>query len=155
MEAKPKTMEITAERIAEECVAVRLRVLTRAVTSIYNRALRPHRLTVSQMNILVAISCLGEARQQAVCRALHLEKSSLSRDLARMLARGWVNTLAGEDGRTSLLTLTTTGRRLLNKAIPAWQRAQQQAIALMGDKQVAGLNRAVKTLRAAKAKNLI
>jgi hypothetical protein len=35
-----------AEFVAEECIAVRLRLLTRAVTRLYNNALRPHGLTV-------------------------------------------------------------------------------------------------------------
>ncbi len=79
----------TVEEIAEQCVAVRLRLLTRAVTGIYNRALRPHGLTVSQMNILVAVSCMREAKPREVCRALHLEKSTLSRDAERMLPMGY------------------------------------------------------------------
>ena len=67
--------KISVETIAEQCIAVRLRMLSRGVTRIYNQALRPYGLLVSQMNILVAVSCLGEARQQKVCQALHLEKS--------------------------------------------------------------------------------
>lgn len=155
MKDEAEAANITAERIAEECVAVRLRILTRAVTRIYNKALRPHGLTVSQMNILVAVSCLGKPRQQAVCHALHLEKSSLSRDLERMRARGWLNALAGEDGRTTLLALTAAGRKQLKQAIPAWQRAQQQARALLGEKEIAGFQRAAKTLQTARARNLI
>ena len=150
---KLKSEEITAERIAEECVAVRLRLLTRAVTRIYNKALRPHGLTVSQMNILVAVSCLGEAKQQAVCHALHLDKSSLSRDLERMRARGWLDTLAGDDGRTSRLKLTSAGRVLLKKATPAWQQAQQEATALLGERDVAAFHRAARTLRSVTARS--
>ena len=78
---KDTAAKISVETIAEQCIAVRLRMLSRGVTRIYNQALRPYGLMVSQMNILVAVSCLGEARQQQVCQALHLEKSTLSRDV--------------------------------------------------------------------------
>jgi len=118
------------------------------VTRIYNQALRPYGLMVSQMNILVAVSCLGEARQQEVCQALHLEKSTLSRDVGRMRSQGWLEEVPGEDGRTALLRITPAGKRLLEKATPAWQRAQEEATALLGERQVATLSRAAAMLRA-------
>lgn len=153
MNRKDETLQAKAAVIAEECIAVRLRLLTRAVTKIYNRALRPHGLTVSQMNILVAASYLGQAKQQDICQALHLEKSTLSRDLARMRARGWVTEAPGDDGRSSLLRVTAQGGKLLQKAIPAWQQAQQQATALLGEREIAALGRAAKTLRSSRAKD--
>ncbi len=141
--------------IADECVAVRLRLLTRTVTRLYNKALRPYGLTVSQMNILVAVSCLGEAKQQEVCRALHLDKSTLSRDVERMRARGWVETRSGEGGRVSLLGVTGAGRSLLREVMPAWRRAQQQAIEVIGEDEIASLGRAATAVRAARDKDSI
>jgi DNA-binding MarR family transcriptional regulator len=145
---KKRGAQISAETIAEQCIAVRLRMLSRGVTRIYNQALRPYGLMVSQMNILVAVSCLGEARQQEVCQALHLEKSTLSRDVGRMRSQGWLEEVPGEDGRTALLRITPAGKRLLEKATPAWQRAQEEATALLGERQVATLSRAAAMLRA-------
>jgi len=147
MERKDESLQAKAALIAEECIAVKLRLLTRAVTKIYNRALRPHGLTVSQMNILVAASHLGQARQQDICQALHLEKSTLSRDLARMRDRGWVAGSPGDDGRSNLLRVTAHGEKLLQKAIPAWRQAQEQAAALLGERDIVALGRAAKTLR--------
>jgi DNA-binding MarR family transcriptional regulator len=149
---KAQTENISVELIAEECIAVRLRVLTRAVTKLYNRALRPYGLTVSQMNILVAVSRLGDAKQQDVCRILHLDKSSLSRDVERMRDLGWLESLPGEDGRSALLRTTRSGRTLLQRTFPAWHQAQRQAKALLGANDIAGLGRAVKTLRLAKSR---
>jgi DNA-binding MarR family transcriptional regulator len=151
MSSKKKTANTSAQLIAEECVAVRLRLLTRAVTNLYNRALRPYGLTTSQMNILVAVSCLGEAKQRDVCHALHLEKSSLSRDLTRMRAQGWIDEVQGDDARTILLRVTAPGKRQLEKAFPAWQKAQNEAKALLGVKQVNSFARAAKSVRAKKA----
>ena len=147
MEAKAQTGNVSVELIAEECIAVRLRVLTRAVTKIYNKALRPYGLTVSQMNILVAVSRLGNAKQQDVCRILHLDKSSLSRDIKRMRAHGWLASLPGEDGRSGLLRVARSGRTLLQKTFPAWHQAQTQAKTLLGTKGIADLGLAVKALR--------
>jgi DNA-binding MarR family transcriptional regulator len=147
MAKKREPVQIAVETIAEQCIAVRLRMLSRAVTRIYNQGLRPYGLTTSQMNILVAIACLGEARQQDVCQGLHLEKSTLSRDVARMRRQGWLDDVPGEDGRTALLRITPVGRKLLEQAIPAWQQAQEQATALLGESEVRTLGRAATALR--------
>jgi DNA-binding MarR family transcriptional regulator len=142
-----ETYPTAARFVAEECIAVRLRLLTRAITRLYNQALRPHHLTVSQMNILVAASCLGEARPHDICHVLHLEKSTLSRDVERMLRQGWLKKQSGEDGRTSVLQVTPAGGRLLEGAIPAWRQAQEEARVLLGEPGNAALSRAVTTLR--------
>jgi DNA-binding MarR family transcriptional regulator len=148
MPAQKDKARISAAFIAQECLAVRLRLLTRAVTKLYNKALRPHGLTVSQMNILVAVAHLGQVNQQTVCRALHLDKSTLSRDLARMRAQGWVNAAPGADGHTTLLRTTPAGSALLEQAFPAWQQAQEEARGLLGELAAASLEPAVKAVRA-------
>ena len=107
--------------VAEACIAVRLRILTRRVTSIYNRELRPYGLTIGQMNILVMTIRRDLTTQQDLGQALHLEKSTLSRDLARMCAQGWLSKSRSDDGRATILRVTTTGERLLGKAFPAWR----------------------------------
>src|SRR5262245_8516365 len=118
MERKDESLQAKATQIVEECIAVKLRLLTRAVTKIYNRALRPHGLTVSQMNILVAVSYIGQAKQQDICQALHLEKSSLSRDLMRMRERGWVAEAPAENGGRGLFRGTGQGENVLQEAFP-------------------------------------
>jgi DNA-binding MarR family transcriptional regulator len=145
------TQTLSADLIAQECVAVRLRLLTRAVSRLYNKALRPHGLTISQMNILVAVSYLGKSNHQQVCHALSLDKSTLSRDIERMLDKGWLASLGGDDGRTSLLRVTPAGQKLLARAAPAWGQAQQQAKSLLGEATLAGLGRAVTALRSRKS----
>ena len=154
MERKDGSLQAQTTLIVKECIAVKLRLLTRAVTKIYNKALRPHGLTVSQMNILVAASYIGQAKQQDICHALHLEKSTLSRDLARMRERGWVAESPGDDGRSSLLRVTAHGEKLLQRAFPAWRQAQQQAAELLGERDIAALGRAAKTLRSSRTKGL-
>src|SRR5918993_4735815 len=114
------------DKIAGECVAVRLRMLNRVVTNIYDDALRPLGLKVSQMNILVAAAKLGTAHPSKVCEYLHLDVSTLSRNVDRMKDRGWLEVVPDDDGRSQPFRLTATGRKLLEKAIPAWSEAQRQ-----------------------------
>lgn len=137
----------TIDTIAGECIAVRLRMLNRAVTNLYDDALRPLGLKVSQMNILVAAGRLGTARPAEVCERLHLDVSTLSRNVERMKARGWLEVVPDDDGRAQPFRLTPTGRRLLQKAAPAWKQAQRQAKTILGAGIVDELEQAVARLR--------
>src|SRR5205823_11217998 len=107
------------DTIARTCIAVRLRLLNRVVTNLYDDALRPLGLKVSQMNILVLTAKLGLARPAQVCDLLQLDTSTLSRNVERMRAHGWLEIVAHEDARTQPFRLTAQGKRLIEKAIPA------------------------------------
>src|SRR3974390_2603197 len=112
------------DTIARTCVAVRLRLLNRVVSKLYDDALRPLGLKVSQLNILVVAAKLGLARPATVCDILQLDTSTLSRNVERMRSRGWLEVIPGEDARTQPFRLTAKGKRLLERAVPAWAQAQ-------------------------------
>ena len=121
------------ETIVRECIAVRVRLLNRVITSLYDDALRPLGLKVSQLNILVAAAKLGLARPAVVCEILQLDTSTLSRNVEKMRRNGWIETVADEDARMQPFRLTAKGRRLLDRAVPAWSQAQQKATELLGE----------------------
>src|SRR5213592_1928159 len=125
------------DAIARNCIAVRLRLLNRVVTNLYDDALRPLGIKVSQLNILVVTAKLGLAQPAKVCDILQLDTSTLSRNVERMRAKGWLEVVPEEDARTQPFRLTAQGSRLLEKAVPAWEQAQQQAGELLGEDGVA------------------
>jgi DNA-binding MarR family transcriptional regulator len=132
------------DAIASSCIAVRLRRLNRMVTNLYDDALRPLGLKVSQLNILVVAAKLGLARPVQVCELLQLDASTLSRNVERMRARGWLEVVPGQDARSQPFRLTNQGQKLIEKAIPAWEKAQRQAADLLGSEGTALLNRMAK-----------
>jgi DNA-binding MarR family transcriptional regulator len=127
--------------IARECVAVRVRLINRAISRIYDVALRPFGLTIAQMNILVAVSRLRNARPSAVSERLCMDRSTLSRDLDKMLDRGWLNAVEDDDGRAYRLAIAQKGRKLLDRAAPAWKRAQRDTHELLGAEGVAAISK--------------
>lgn len=129
------------DTIAKTCIAVRLRLLNRVITNFYDDALRPLGLKVSQLNILVVTAKVGVARPAQVCEILHLDTSTLSRNVERMRAKGWLEVVPAEDAREQPFRLTAQGKRLLERAVPAWEEAQQQAGDLLGEDGVALLNK--------------
>jgi DNA-binding MarR family transcriptional regulator len=146
---KPITSMI--DTIAKTCVAVRLRLLNRVITSFYDEALRPLGLKVSQLNILIVTAKLGLARPTQVCEILQLDTSTLSRNVKPLQAHGWLEVVPEEDARSQPFRLTAQGKRLIEKAIPAWEKAQQQAIELLGSEGIALLDNAAKKVGMAQA----
>jgi len=143
-----QTKNRTEDVIARECLAVRLRLLNRVVTNIYDDALRPLGVKASQLNILVVTARLGLARPAEVCERLQLDTSTLSRNVERMKARGWLEVVEDDDGRAQPFQLTASGRRLLERALPAWEKAQEQVKKLIGTDAVASIDDAVRRIRA-------
>ena len=107
----------------DECLAFRVRRLNRRVTRIYDAVLRPFELTIAQFNMLVALGLGLDLRAGDLARALDLEKSTLSRNLKRLVERRLV-TIAGD---ARVLRLTAAGKRLVTRALPAWREAQREA----------------------------
>ena len=125
------------DAVAPSCIALRLRLLNRVVTNLYDDALRPLGLKVSQLNILVVTAKLGLAQPAKVCDLFRLDASTLSRNVERMRARGWLEVVPGADARTRSIRLMPQGRRKLEQAFPAWEQVQQQAEELLGESGVA------------------
>ena len=139
------------DTIARTCIAVRLRLLNRVVTNLYDDVLRPLGLKVSQLNILIVTARLGLARPAQVCDILQLDASTLSRNVKPLQAHGWLEVVTDEDARAQPFRLTPQGKRLIEKAVPAWEQAQRQAGDLLGDEGIALLERAARKLREARA----
>ena len=142
-----------AETMAHECLAVRMRLLNRVITSIYDDAFRPLGVKTSQMNILVAAKRAGLARPGEICHALQLDTSTLSRNVERMKAKGWLEVVPDEDARAQPFRLTAKGNKLLERAKPAWQQAQRKATELLGDDAIDLIRDAVTRIRSGESHN--
>ena len=97
--------EITAEIITRDCLAARVRLLNRRVLRMYDEALRPLGIKVTQLNVLVVLSRLGPQSPTEVTHVLDMEKSTLSRNVERLRLRGLVEVRPGPSGRTQRVPL--------------------------------------------------
>src|ERR1051325_7212377 len=131
----------TSDTISRTCLAVRLRLLNRGITNFYDDALRPLGLKVSQLNILIVTARLGLARPAQVCEILQLDVSTLSRNIKPLQAHERLEVVPEEDARAQPFRLTAQGKRLIEKAIPAWEKAQHQASELLGSEGIALLDK--------------
>jgi DNA-binding MarR family transcriptional regulator len=78
---------------------------------------------------------------------LQLDASTLSRNLERMRAQGWLEAVHDEDGRAQPFRLTPRGKRLIDKAFAAWAEGQRRAEELLGKDGLALLDRATRKAR--------
>jgi DNA-binding MarR family transcriptional regulator len=114
------------------CACGRLRRATRALTQLYDDALAPAGLRVTQFSLLRTLAHYGPLRISELAARQLLDRTALSRNLDPLIARGFVSTTTGTDARTRQVALTPAGARELQAAAPAWRRAQAQVRALVG-----------------------
>ena len=121
-----------AETTSATCLATRVRQLSRIITRLYDDAMRPLGITASQYTLLAQLASRDGITAVEIGHELDIEKSTLSRNLKRLLALGLIimDPPAGRRGRG--LHLTAKGQITLKDAYPVWQGAQARAVAVMG-----------------------
>ncbi|MCI0602907.1 MarR family winged helix-turn-helix transcriptional regulator [bacterium] len=141
-----KKLQSIAATIASDCLAVRIRTMSRVITAIYDHALSPIGLTVNQLNMLVAIARIQKPTAKSLAGALQMEASTVSRNLDRMRKEGWLRIVSGQGGRKQELGITQKGADLVEKAFPAWREAQKHAQATLGEKKFAAMARIAESI---------
>lgn len=136
------TLQATVNTIASECLAVRMRLLNRMVTNIFDDALRPLGIKVSQLNILMVVAKRGPITASDVGRVLHLQNSTMSRNLERIRKREWIEVAKGATARKQVLQLTGKGKRLIEKSHPYWLAAQKTTQEALGKSGATAIKRA-------------
>jgi DNA-binding MarR family transcriptional regulator len=126
-------------QIVGECIAVRVRLINRVISALYDDALRPYGLRISQVNILAAVAHRGETRPAEVSRILRIEKSTLSRDVELMKRNGWLESEPPTGGRNQTIRVSPEGLKLLGRVQPSWEEAQAEAKLLIGEDGEAAL----------------
>jgi len=98
----------------------------RALTQMYEEALRPLGLRATQLTILQALSRAGEVSQGRLGEMLAMDSTSLTRTLAIMARKGWIAEQRGEDRRERRIRLSAAGEAKLKRAVPVWEKVQSR-----------------------------
>ena len=121
------------------CACGRLRRATRALTQLYDDAMAPAELRVTQFSLLRTLARSGPMRISELAAAQLLDRTALSRNLDPLVERGLVEIAAGRDARTREIELTRAGRAALRAAMPCWERAQKQVAKRLGTAKLEAL----------------
>ena len=141
------SMTEQTRQVGRKCIGVRVRMLNRMITAIYDDALARVGLKASQFNLLVATVNREETRQAELAKYLEMDESTLSRNVERMSAKGWLRLEPGEDRRSHVIKVTDKGLGLIRKGFPAWQKAQEEVNRRLGADSVAALKSVLRKLR--------
>src|SRR5438093_13472590 len=114
------------------CVCSTLRMVSRAVTQLYDDILRPSGLRVTQFSILATIARSGEAHLRQLEAALAIDQTTLTRSLSLLQRDRVIERMPHPDGRIKAVRLTRKGRRVLNVARPLWANAQDKVLQELG-----------------------
>ncbi len=111
------------DEIARTCACLHTRMTARAVTRVYDVALRPSGLKVTQLTLLAAIDNGVCGSISDLADQLAFERTTLTRNLQLLREAGLIVPKNGT-GRAVAYDLTAAGRHAIAKAIPLWEQAQ-------------------------------
>lgn len=115
------------------CMCGSFRRASRALTQLYEKALRPLGLRATQFTILQVLWRAGEVSQGQLGAMLAMDSTSLTRTLAIMRRHCWIAERKGKDRRERWLRLADAGERQLRRALPVWERVQSRLRHQLGD----------------------
>jgi DNA-binding MarR family transcriptional regulator len=121
------------EIVSLPCACANLRRAARIVTQRFDQNLQPAGIKTTQFTLLQALTRAGNISQGNLGDLLGLDSTTLTRTLALLRRKGWIQTKPGEDRREVRLTLTAEGKRKYLSALHYWQSAQRQLRRVLGE----------------------
>ena len=131
------------------CTCFKLRSLARRVTQLYDQALAPSGLKVTQYSVI------GHARRRngapaptvsELAQALVTDRTTLTRNLKPLVDAGFLKIGSGVDARSKAVCVTPTGEAVYQSAQPLWKLAQAQLRELAGAEQLNALHAMIETI---------
>jgi DNA-binding MarR family transcriptional regulator len=110
-----------------------LRRTSRALSQLYEDALRPVGLRATQFTVLQTLSLAGEVTQGELGQILAMDSTTLTRTLTIMGRHGWITKRRGEDRREWRMRLSKAGEIKLKQALPPWEKAQTRLCRQLGE----------------------
>jgi DNA-binding MarR family transcriptional regulator len=133
------TERAKAAEVMAACACYNLRKATRAVTQMYDDALRSTGLRATQFTLLTFLSGLGPVRITDLAKAVGMDYTTLVRNLNLLERDGLAASHSGEDGRVREVSATARGQRALAAAFPLWEKAQARIAKDLGRERLGRL----------------
>lgn len=147
MSSPPASPLASAPTPGGVCNCQALRQAARRATALYDAAMAPHGLRISQFAVLSRLRRAGPLSQQALATDLLLDRTTLGRNLRPLERDGLIAIETDErDRRVRRLAVTAKGLALVQDAMPAWHAAQQRFEAGYGAEAAASLRAALHRL---------
>lgn len=116
----------------QNCACFNVRKSARVITKHYDDALQPVELKPTQFTVLAMLSSVDAITVTDLADFMILDRTTLTRNLRPLEKQGMIKTVAGEDRRTRMISLTKKGLNKLEAAIPLWKQAQKEVTEYLG-----------------------
>ena len=117
----------------DTCTCGELRKAARAITPLYDNALKSSGLLSTQFGVLHVIYNIDSIRISDLADKLGMDRTTLTRNLSVLEREAFIKISEGKDHRTRNVTATQKGRNAVSKAIPLWNEAQRKVKQKMGE----------------------
>lgn len=127
-----------ADVIASECLCFRTRRVARAITRLYDEALRPLDIQATQLTLLSAITLMsrreeGGGSMSRLADVLSMDRTTVSRNVRLLRDEGLVRIeRSPRDGRVRIVLPTEAGERTLAEGLPLWKQAHGKVVEMLG-----------------------
>jgi DNA-binding MarR family transcriptional regulator len=130
----PEPLEISrCKDIGRTCACFKVRKAARAVTKLYEEALRPIGLRATQFSLLMATRVTGPVTVVKLAQITVMDRTTLTRNLQILEKRRLIEINPGKDRREREVTLTALGMEILTQAVPLWEEAQDRVRQGLGE----------------------
>jgi DNA-binding MarR family transcriptional regulator len=120
--------------VRDSCLCLHAQRAARALARRFDEVLRPLDLTNGQFSLLISLNRPVPPNLGSVANLLAMDRTTLTAALKPLERRRLVKVAVNrEDRRNRILTITPTGRALLNRAFPIWKKTHAEV-----EKEISG-----------------
>lgn len=125
------------------CYCGSIRQASRLVTQLYDSALRPSGVKITQFGILRLLVARPGLTTGEIAGALAMDSTTLTRTLKIIQDHAWITPVTGSDRRERRWNVTPAGKERMDAALPMWKAAQKEFARMASDVDLDALNEAV------------
>lgn len=124
-----------------------LRLATRRIGSVYDRALAPVGINIAQFSLLRTIQRRQPVSLTELARSVELDRSTLGRNVRVLERLGLAAMDRGKDDhREAAVKLTARGVDILQQAVPLWGDCQRKIETQLGPVKVTALQEILRSV---------
>lgn len=109
------------------CLSGKISRIHRLTANIFRKYMAPFDVTTSQVSLLFVLSKHTTLAQKQLSDIVRLEKSSLHRNLKRLIAQEYL-----DKKHYPQIAITEKGKKLVNAIIPEWEKAMLEIREIIG-----------------------
>ena len=128
------------------CNCLATRQASRYLTAVYDQALSPVELRITQFSILYKLVKNGPLIIGELASKMAMDRTTLSSNLKPLERDGLIDVVPGEDRRAKQAVITKAGLARYRLALPLWSEVQERFEGTYGKKPAAELRNALRTV---------